>query len=171
VGLPVPDETLLAFVGYLSFKGILQLEAALATAFLGSACGITLSYAVGRFLGLPAIIKFAPRFHIGPEQLALSKRWVGRWGKYFLLMAYFIPGDRHIAALVLGALLLPPTIFARYAYSGALMWSGTFIGLGYLAGEEWKQLSAGLHRTSLMAAFVVILTIFIGIMIVRWRSR
>jgi membrane protein DedA with SNARE-associated domain len=86
-------------------------------------------------------------------------------------MAYFIPGVRHIAALVLGASLLPPTIFARYAYSGALMWSGTFIGLGYLAGEEWKQLSAGLHRTSLMAAFVVILTIFIGIMIVRWRSR
>jgi len=29
VGLPVPDETLLLFVGYLSFKGDLRLGAAL----------------------------------------------------------------------------------------------------------------------------------------------
>jgi len=35
VGLPVPDETLLTFVGYLSFKGTLRLEPAVATAFLG----------------------------------------------------------------------------------------------------------------------------------------
>lgn len=39
VGVPVPDETLLIFVGYLSFKGTLRLEPAEATAFLGSAIG------------------------------------------------------------------------------------------------------------------------------------
>jgi membrane protein DedA with SNARE-associated domain len=43
VGLPVPDEALLTFVGYLSFKGDLQLVASLLTAFLGTACGITVS--------------------------------------------------------------------------------------------------------------------------------
>jgi membrane protein DedA with SNARE-associated domain len=36
VGLPVPDEALLTFVGYLSFKGDLQLVASLLTAFLGT---------------------------------------------------------------------------------------------------------------------------------------
>ena len=44
VGLPVPDEALLTFVGYLSFKGDLQFVASLLTAFLGTACGITVSY-------------------------------------------------------------------------------------------------------------------------------
>ena len=92
VGLPVPDETLLIFVRYLSFKGTLQLESALATAFLGSASGISLSYALGRFVGLPALRKFGHLFHIRPEHLAQVHRWVERWGKYSLLLAYFIPG-------------------------------------------------------------------------------
>ena len=41
VGLPVPDETLLTFTGYLVFKGHLSLPLAFATALAGSACGIT----------------------------------------------------------------------------------------------------------------------------------
>ncbi|MET0515741.1 MAG: DedA family protein, partial [Nitrospiraceae bacterium] len=50
-GLPVPDEALLTFVGYLSFKGELALLPSLASAFLGSATGISLSYGIGRVAG------------------------------------------------------------------------------------------------------------------------
>lgn len=60
IDLPVPDETLLVFAGYLSFKGELGPEATLATAFLGSTCGISASYAIGRFLGPQAVVKIAP---------------------------------------------------------------------------------------------------------------
>lgn len=145
-GLPVPDETLLVFSGYLCFKGALRLEPAVATAFLGSACGITVSYVLGRFVGLPALVKVGPFFHVRQEHLELMRRWVERWGKYSLLLAYFIPGYRHLAALAMGAALLPPAVFARFAYAGALIWSATFIGLGYLAGEEWHKLLPHLHR-------------------------
>lgn len=151
VGLPVPDETLLVFTGYLSFKGTLRLEPALATAFLGSACGISLSYALGRFVGLPALIKFGPVLHIRQEHLEKVHRWVERWGKYSLLLAYFIPGYRHLAALVMGASLLQPTVFARFAYTGALIWSASFVGLGYVAGEEWQQWLPHLHRAFTVA--------------------
>jgi membrane protein DedA with SNARE-associated domain len=171
VGLPVPDETLLVFVGYLSFKGTLRLEPALATAFLGSACGISLSYALGRFVGLHALSKFAPLFHIRTENLALTYRWVGRWGKYVLLVAYFIPGVRHVAALVVGASLLPPPVFARFAYTGALIWCGTFIGLGYVAGEEWRQFSPILHRTLGIAAVLALLGLGIALLIMRRRVK
>ena len=156
VGLPVSDETLLIFVGYLSFKGTLQLEPALATAFLGSASGISLSYAIGRFIGLPALLKFGYLIRLRPEHLTETQRWVERWGKYSLLVAYFIPGIRHLAALVLGASLLPPAVFARFAYSGALVWSASFIGLGYLAGDEWIRLSPLLHRTGTVVILLVL---------------
>lgn len=154
VGLPVPDETLLVFAGYLSFKGTLQLEAAVATAFLGSACGISLSYALGRFVGLPALIKFGPLLHIRQEHLEQVRQWGDRWGKYSLLLAYFIPGYRHLAALVMGASLLHPTVFARFAYTGALIWSASFIGLGYVAGEEWQHLLPHLHQALAVAMIV-----------------
>jgi membrane protein DedA with SNARE-associated domain len=156
VGLPVPDETLLIFVGYLSFKGTLRLEPAVVTAFLGSACGISLSYALGRFVGLPALNKFGHLMHLRPEHLARAHRWVERWGKYSLLLAYFVPGYRHVAALVMGASLLNPTVFAKYAYTGALIWSGSFIGLGYVAGEEWNQLFPIFHRTVIAVILMVL---------------
>jgi membrane protein DedA with SNARE-associated domain len=163
VGIPVPDETLLIFVGYLSFKGTLRFEPAVASAFLGSACGISLSYALGRFVGLPVVMKFGYLFHLRPEHLAQAHQWVERWGKYSLLMAYFIPGYRHVAALAMGASLLNPAVFARYAYTGALIWSASFIGLGYLAGEEWDQLFHILHRTILMVTLLGLFMVGIAI--------
>ena len=170
VGLPVPDETLLLLVGYLSFTGDLRLEPALVSAFLGSACGVSVSYALGRFVGIHAVDKLANRLHISPAHMALTYRWVARWGKYVLLIAYFIPGVRHLAALVMGATLLPPLVFARFAYTGALVWSGTFIGLGYVGGEEWRHLSPGLHRTVVISAVIVVLAIAI-LFVVFWRHR
>src|SRR5262245_50117497 len=169
VGLPVSDETLLLFVGYLSFKGTLQLEPAMPTAFLGSATGISVSYAIGRYLGLPALIKFGHLIHVRPEHLAETQRWVGRWGKYSLLVAYFIPGVRHLAAVVLGASLLPPLVFARFAYTGALVWSASFIGLGYLAGEEWNQLSPLLHRTATVVTLLVLFSLALALVLVLIR--
>lgn len=173
VGLPVPDETLLVFTGYLSFKGTLQLEPAVATAFLGSACGISLSYALGRFVGQPALIKFGPLIRLRPEHLAHIHRWVERWGKYSMLLAYFIPGYRHLAALAMGAALLQPTVFARFAYAGALLWSASFIGLGYVAGEEWQQLLPLLHRTFITTALLglVILAGVIVVLLLRRTTR
>ena len=169
VGLPIPDETLLLFVGYLSFNGTLRLEPALITAFLGSACGVSLSYTVGRFLGMRTIKKWAPRFHILPEHLALTYEWIERWGKYVLLVAYFIPGVRHVAALVVGASLLPPTVFARFAYTGALLWSGTFVGVGFVAGEEWRQLASLFHGPFVLGALLGILVLAVVLIIVRWN--
>ena len=81
VGLPIPDEVLLIFVGYLSFNGTLRLEPSVATAFLGSATGISLSYAIGRYIGLPALSKFGHLIHVRSKHLAETQRWVDRWGK------------------------------------------------------------------------------------------
>ena len=51
VGLPVSDETLLTFTGYLVFRGQLKLVPAFLSALLGSGCGITISYQLGRIFG------------------------------------------------------------------------------------------------------------------------
>jgi len=165
VGLPVPDETLLIFVGYLSAKGTLQVLPAAASAFLGSASGISLSYALGRLVGLPVMIKLGPVIRLRPEHLTRAQQWVERWGKYSLLVAYFIPGYRHLSALTMGASLLPPAEFARYAYTGALIWSATFIGLGYVAGEQWNQLFPILHRTWIT---VILLMVFMVAIPMTW---
>lgn len=172
IGIPVPDETLLVFAGYLSSKGTLRLEPTVVTAFLGSACGISISYAIGRFLGLPVLVKLGPLLHLRPEHVDQAHRWVERWGKYSLLLAYFIPGYRHLAAFVVGASLLEPTVFARFAYTGALIWASCFVGLGYVAGEEWQHLIPVLHNSLRIAmlAGVAVLLAGVGWLLLR-RSR
>lgn len=69
VGFPVPDEALLTFVGYLSFQGHLHVVAALLTAFLGTACGITISFELGRLLGLQVFTRLGRMFHVAPERI------------------------------------------------------------------------------------------------------
>ena len=95
VGLPVPDEALLTFVGYLSFKGDLHLVPSLVTAFLGTAFGITMSYALGRMFGLPIVTRLGVMFHASQKRITEVQTWVCRWGPYALPLAYFLPGIRH----------------------------------------------------------------------------
>jgi len=169
VGLPVPDETLLTFAGYLVFKEKLTLLPTLATAFLGSSCGITVSYACGRGLGLHLVRKVGPLLRLKPEHLSQVQTWFARWGKYTLIIGYFVPGVRHVTAFVAGSSKLSLPVFALFAYSGALVWTSSFIGLGYLFGEEWAHLSDTLHRPLIMLAALISLALALYLLL--WRRR
>ncbi|MBS0180961.1 MAG: DedA family protein [Nitrospira sp.] len=147
VGLPIPDETLLLFVGYLSFKGELSTPLSLSAAVLGSACGITISYGLGHLLGARVPTILGPWLHIDQTRFRTAQQWVSQWGKYGLLVAYFVPGLRHLGALALGASGLQYPTFAIFAYTGAVLWSATFIAAGYLLGEQWATSSATFHQT------------------------
>jgi membrane protein DedA with SNARE-associated domain len=111
VGLPIPDETLLTFSGYLIFKSELALMPTMVTAFLGSICGITISYAIGRRLGMYFVRTVGRILRIKPDDLDKGKAWYVRWGKYALIVGYFVPGVRHLVALVAGSSNLPLVIF------------------------------------------------------------
>ena len=57
-GLPVPDETILTFTGFLVYKDYLHPVPAVLAAYLGSICGITVNYLAGRFIGFPLLHKY-----------------------------------------------------------------------------------------------------------------
>jgi membrane protein DedA with SNARE-associated domain len=146
VGLPIPDESLLTFAGYLVYKKNLALFPTYATASLGSMCGITISYILGRSLGLFVMHQYCRIFHIGPEKIDKVHAWFDRFGTWTLLIGYFIPGVRHFTAVVAGTSNLRPRLFSIFAYSGALIWAATFIGLGFFFGEQWSQVLHHIHR-------------------------
>jgi membrane protein DedA with SNARE-associated domain len=169
IGLPIPDETLLMFTGYLIFKHELEPLPAFAAGFLGSICGITVSYALGRMLGLFLVTRLGHFLHIEPEALEQVRAWYERKGKYGLVISYFIPGIRHLAAYVAGSSRLSLPVFATFAYLGGLLWSSSFISIGYVLGDEWQQMSVSLHRYLLIGAGVIIVVIAIGFIVMRRR--
>ena len=145
VGLPVPDETLLTFTGYLVFRGHLHLMPAFVAALCGSICGITLSYVLGRTFGLALIHRYGRYVRIKEEHVSKAHEFFERLGKWSLTFGYFIPGVRHFTAYAAGISDMEPPHFAVFAYSGALLWATTFISLGYFLGERWEAVSKRLH--------------------------
>jgi membrane protein DedA with SNARE-associated domain len=135
-GLPVPDESILTFTGFLISKNYLHPASAVVAAFLGSICGITLNYLVGRFVGFPLMYRYGIYIRLTPAKLARAQQWFERYGKWALFIGYFFPGIRHLSALSAGASRLQYWIFASFAYSGGFLWAATFISLGYFLGEE-----------------------------------
>jgi membrane protein DedA with SNARE-associated domain len=161
IGLPVPDETLLAFAGYLVFKGSLHPVPTLATAFIGSAFGITISYTLGRKAGAFVIEKYGAYLHLTDERVERAHRWFDRLGKWMLIICYFIPGVRHLMAFVAGSSKLDPSVFALYAYTGSLIWSTTFIASGYFLGERWGIVTEEIHRHVILAACLAALLLIV----------
>lgn len=139
VGLPVPDETLLTFSGYLVYSGHLSLPLAYATALAGSMSGITISYWLGRNFGIRLIRRYGKYLHMTEEHVNRAHAWFARVGHWGLTFGYFVPGIRHLTAYAAGMSDVEPHQFAVFAYAGACLWVATFIGIGYFLGERWKS--------------------------------
>ena len=170
VGLPVPDETLLTFAGYLVFSGRVEILPTFVVAFFGSACGISLSYVLGRTLGLYAVRRYGRYVHVSEQRLERAHRWFLRHGRWTLTFCYYVPGIRHLMAYVAGAAKLEPRIFALFAYSGSLIWCATFISLGYFFGEERARLEARLGQIE-SVALVAVVVLFGAYLVWRWIAK
>ena len=170
VGLPVPDEWLLTFTGYLVYKGRLHLVPAYMSACLGSMCGITVSYCLGRSLGLYLLHRYGWLFHITSERIEKVHAWFDRFGTWTLLVGYFIPGVRHVTAIVAGTSKLRYLLFSIFAYSGAMIWAATFISIGFCFGDQWSQVLKQVDRHIVKVTWgIVILLVFY--LILRFRKK
>ena len=167
VGLPVPDEALLVFCGYLISTGKFSWAPTLLSAILGSLSGITLSYGLGRFVGLSLISRFGARFHLSSEVLDRTQSWYLRRGKYLLFFGYFFPGIRHATALIAGSARLPYAVFALFAYLGGIVWASLFVSLGYVFEKEWIRLSSQIHGYAWLAAGTVVVLGSLGWLVIR----
>ena len=166
VGIPLPDELVLTFAGYMVFKGHLHFFPALISAYLGSMCGITVSYVLGRTVGFRLLEKYGYLINLTPERIQQVHDWFQRLGKWLLLFGYFIAGVRHVTALVAGTSRLQLPIFAFFAYTGALLWSITFITAGYVIGEELPRVYERLHHFRVIGSGIII-----GLIIGYWLIR
>ncbi len=168
-GLPVPDETILTFTGFLIYKNYLHPVPALLAAYLGSVCGITLNYLVGRYIGFPLLHKYGNYLRLTDERINQTHRWFERYGKFALFGGYFFPGLRHLTAFSAGASRMEYRHFAPYAYAGGFCWVATFITLGYFVGEEWRNIVPQMHAYLWMVLGLMIFLALAAYLV--WRLR
>jgi len=156
VGLPIPDETLLVFTGYLISRGTLNPLGAFAAAVAGAWTGISGSYLIGRTLGVGAVHRYGKYIHFTEDRLAYVHRWFDRIGHWMLVVGYYIIGVRHFTAVVAGMSKLEYPTFIAYAWTGAALWVTTFLTLGYFLGENWQQVAELIHEYVLYGSLAII---------------
>lgn len=170
VGLPVPDETMLAFAGYLVYQRILLPVPTIAAALLGSLSGITISYVLGRTAGLGLLRKYGRFMHVTPAHVDRAHHWFERIGRWTLLIGYFIPGVRHLVAFVAGASRLRYPVFALFAYTGGMFWSLIFISVGFFFGQHWTSVLDRIENHVLEVVGVA-LGLLLLYLLIRWLRR
>jgi membrane protein DedA with SNARE-associated domain len=146
VGFPVPDQLLLIISGYLVLTKVLSMTPTLIAAVLGSICGITISYLVGRGSG-----SWLAKTRFGAGRLENVRNWFERFGGWTLVLGYFIPGIRNLIGFTSGMMGLKARFFAPYAYAGAIISSVTCVGLGYSLGSQASWVLASAGRLALLA--------------------
>jgi membrane protein DedA with SNARE-associated domain len=150
VGFPIPDQLVLLVSGYCVLTHVLNLTPTLAAAVLGSVCGITLSYGIGRGLGA-----YLSRTRFGKKRLEHGQRVLDRFGNWALILGFFIPGVRNLIGIVPGMMRLNAARFARYAYPGAVISSTVCVFAGLLLGTQALWIMGSINRV-LAASFLTV---------------
>lgn len=135
IALPIPDETLLVTAGYLIGRGKLTAITTILAAYLGSISGISASYLIGRTGGTFLIERYGHWIGLNESRLERTRHWFKRIGMWALFIGYFIPGVRHFTGYLVGSVRIHYVAFALFAYSGAIVWSSTFLTIGYLLAK------------------------------------
>lgn len=164
IGLPVPDEVLLAYLGFLTSSGHMQFTLVFLFAFLGALCGISLSYLLGARLGEPFLRKYGSKLLIKEKTIGRANNLFHKYGTGVLLVCYFIPGVRHVAAYIAGVSDYPYRRFAKIAYFGAFLWVSVFLIIGNRLGSKWDAVEAHLRSYGflvLAAAAIAALGIYL----------
>lgn len=146
LALPLPGEMLMSYIGLSVYEHKLNWFSSIVAGGLGAIAGVTLSYWIGYRLGRPFIEKHGERVHLGPDQMNRLNVWFEKYGDKLLIIAYFIPGVRHITGYFSGVTRLSFRRYVIFAYSGAFLWVGLFISLGKVLGPKWEEYHSTVNR-------------------------
>ena len=134
-----PSETAVIVCGIQAARGQLLLEGVIACAAVGAFIGDNASYAIGRWVGTPAVKRFFSG-EVAQRRLDWARNFLKERGSYVLIVARFIPGGRTAATFTAGLVRLRwLTQFVPYIFVAAIVWAVYAALLGYLGGRIFED--------------------------------
>jgi membrane protein DedA with SNARE-associated domain len=163
IGLPLPVEFLLLFAGSIVAAAHLQLHWLIAFAWFGAVTGMTVSYGLGKWIGIERISKVTRYVHLTEARLNLWAERFQRRGPILIVIGYFIAGLRHASPLLAGASGMAYPRFISYALIGGLTWIVSFSVLGQRFGHHWHSIVRLLHHPLMLIAGALIVVLVIAL--------
>lgn len=141
LGLPIPAVPVLLAAGALAGQGKLSMAMLLLAAGIASLIGDTVWYEIGRRRG-SKVLKFICRISLEPDSCVRNTEAIfEKHGARSLVVAKFLPGFSTVAPPLAGIFHMKLTKFVLYDLAGAILWAGSFAGLGYLFSDQLELLA------------------------------
>lgn len=173
IGLPFPAAIALVAGGAAVASHALWAPYLLLAAITALLLGDTAQFWLGRYMGW-TLLGFLCRLSINPETCILrSAESFYKRGKMTLVIAKFIPGVNTMAAPLAGSMKMRFWQFIRLDLAGGLLYSVTYLLVGYLSRDFLASIFRGFHRAGLAMESVVLaaLLVYLGYRIVQFRKH
>ncbi len=163
-GIPLPVAPLLCAAGALIHVGRLHLVPALLSCVVAAVAADTIWFELGRHRGFQ-ILRLVCRLSFEPDScVRRAENTFQKYGMNSLLISKFLPGLNMIAVPMAGYSKSSYVRFAVYDFTGALIWSGAYIAVGYLFSGQLEAVVCLISRigANLLLLLAALFTIWIG---------
>jgi membrane protein DedA with SNARE-associated domain/rhodanese-related sulfurtransferase len=144
--LPIPSVPLLIAVGAVIHMGGLSLGPAMVFCAAGALIADSVWFFLGRSRG-KSVLKFFCRVSLEPDScVRQTESAFVKYGVKTLLVAKFVPGLNAVAAPLAGDSRISFAKFLAIDALGTMIWSGTFMGAGYIFSDQLELLLSRLQQ-------------------------
>jgi membrane protein DedA with SNARE-associated domain len=160
---PLPNELLLMFSGYLSFKGILYLPGVLLTVISADFIGTNILYFLFYSTGILILQKRPKWFPLSQKTLDKLTNKIKTGGYTSIYLFRLTPFTRGYTSVICGLLQIKPKVFLPIALFSAITWATVYIVAGRLIGPSWNLFikNGGHFKYIMLGALIVILGLVI----------
>lgn len=157
--VPIPNEAILLFSGFLVATGHLNLIVAWAASIVGTLGGATLSWWIARTFGPTGVRKVGRYILLTPSRLAAAQAFFRNRGAPTIFVARLTPVVRIVISYAAGLAAMPYRPFVLATAAGCAVWNLGMLLVGWAAGDHWTDLFQRYHTPVLLVGVVVIVAI------------
>jgi membrane protein DedA with SNARE-associated domain len=162
--IPLPSIPLLLAAGALVRLGRLQMLVAVACCVTAALIADTIWFQLGKRRG-QRVLRFLCRVSIEPDScVRRTENAFLKYGLSSLMISKFVPGLNAVAAPLAGSSGTRYGRFLAYDSAGAVIWSTTYLALGYTFSGQLESVVAYASRmgSSLLVLIVGLFALWIG---------
>jgi membrane protein DedA with SNARE-associated domain len=178
---PWPSDTLIVFSGFLASKGIVTIQGAFITSWLGNVLGGLIMYYFGaRILKKTRRIQqktHVPKgilekiFHFAShESLVEARRLFEKYGVGFVLISRFFPGIRFFVSILAGIYAMNPIQYIISFAAGSFIWGILLVYAGYILGTQWENALQWLKYYNTFATFILVFLIAVFVLFLKKKE-
>ncbi|WP_423805275.1 DedA family protein [Paenibacillus illinoisensis] len=166
----IPSELVLAYAGYLVFRGEINFVEAVLFGTIGCLLQQIILYYLGLYGGRTFIDRYGKYLHIKSKHVDMTERWFQKYGAGVVFTSRFIPVIRQAVSIPAGISKMNVIKFLYFSGIASLLWSLLFVALGNNLGENWGNISekAAPYTQPLLVGAILL---FIGFLLYKTLVR